>query len=104
MTTIEGVMNEAPSPPDNCAPNIAPAGRRRRRRLGLQMAGLSVVATGAGVLVRAPWLARAAVFFPAALSAIGYLQASRNTCVMRAAEGTLEHDDFTTEPAPAPDV
>jgi len=44
------------------------------------------------------------VFFPAAASAIGFLQASRNTCVLRAKEGTVEHDDFSTEPAPAPDV
>jgi hypothetical protein len=42
------------------------------------------------------------VFFPAAASAISFLQASRNTCVMRAQEGTIEHDDFSTEPAPAP--
>lgn len=89
---------------DPCTPNISPAGRRRRRRIGLQCAGLSVAATGAGLIFRAPWAARAVVFFPAAISAIGYLQASRNTCVMRARQGTLEHDDFTTEPAPAVDV
>src|SRR4029079_13849023 len=47
---------------------------------------------------------RAAVFFPAAASAISFLQASRNTCVMRAQEGTIEHDDFSTEPAPAPEL
>jgi hypothetical protein len=87
-----------------CTPNISPAGQRRRRRFGAQFAGLSVAAAGAGVIFRAPWAARAAVFLPAAISAIGYLQASRNTCVMRAREGTLEHDDFTTEPAPAADV
>jgi hypothetical protein len=87
-----------------CTPNISAAGRRRRRRFGAQFAGLSVAAAGAGVIFRAPWAARAAVFLPAAISAIGYLQASRNTCVMRAREGTLEHDDFTTEAAPAADV
>ncbi|HMF42100.1 MAG TPA: hypothetical protein VKQ32_15610 [Polyangia bacterium] len=90
--------------PDPCTPNISAAGRRRRRRFGLQFAGLSVAATGAGLIFQAPWAARAAVFFPAAISAIGYLQANRNTCVMRARQGTLEHDDFSTEPAPAVDV
>jgi hypothetical protein len=95
-------MDDATTSP--CAPNISPAGRRRRRRFGLQFAGISVAAAGAGVIFRAPWIARAGVFLPAAVSAIGYLQASRNTCVMRAREGTFEHDDFSTEPAPAVDV
>lgn len=87
-----------------CSPNIAPAGIRRRRRFGFQLAGLSIAAAGAAMILRAPWFARAAVFFPAALAATGFLQASRNTCVLRAREGTLEHDDFTTEPAPLADV
>jgi hypothetical protein len=87
-----------------CPPNIAPAGIRRRRRFGLQLALISVAAAGAGMLFRWPWIARAAVFIPAAMSATGYLQARRNTCVLRAKEGTIEHDDFSTEPAPAADV
>ena len=102
MTNIDVEMNTTAEDP--CAPNISAAGRRRRRRFGLQWAGISVAATGAGLIFQAPWTARAAVFFPAAISAIGYLQASRNTCVLRAREGTLEHDDFTTEPAPAVEV
>jgi len=89
---------------NDCTPNIAPAGIRRRRRFGYQAAGLSVAAMGAGLIFQAPWIARAAVFFPAAASAISFLQASRNTCVMRAQEGTIEHDDFSTEPAPAPEL
>jgi len=89
---------------NDCTPNIAPAGIRRRRRFGYQFAGLSVAAAGAGLIFRAPWIVRAVVFFPAAASAIGFLQASRNTCVLRAKEGTVEHDDFSTETAPAPDV
>jgi hypothetical protein len=89
---------------DECAPNIAPAGIRRRRRFGFQWAGISVAAAGAGLIFRAPWAARAVVFLPAAASAIGFLQASRHTCVMRAGQGTIEHDDFSTEPAPAPDL
>jgi len=102
MANIEPEMSATADEP--CTPNISAAGKRRRRRIGLQMAGLSVAATGAGLIFRAPWVVRTAVFFPAAVSAIGYLQASRNTCVMRARQGTLEHDDFTTEPAPAADV
>jgi hypothetical protein len=90
--------------PKDCTPNIAPAGIRRRRRLGFQLAGVSIAAVGAGMFFRAPWLARAVVFVPAAVSATGFLQASRNTCVLRAREGTLEHDDFSTTPAPASDV
>ena len=87
--------------PNDCTPNIAPAGIRRRQRFGLQWAGISIAAAGAGMIFRAPWIARAAVFLPAALSATGFLQASRNTCVLRAKEGTMEHDDFSTAPAPA---
>ena len=90
--------------PNDCTPNIAPAGIRRRRRFGFQFAGLSIAAVGAGMIFRAPWIARAAVFLPAAASAIGFLQASRNTCILRANEGTLEHDDFSTTPAPSSEV
>lgn len=88
----------------SCAPNIAPAGIRRRRRFGYQWAAISIAAAAAGMIWRAPWIARAAVFVPAALAATGLLQAGRNTCVLRAHEGTLEHDDFSTEPAPAVEV
>jgi hypothetical protein len=87
-----------------CTPNISPAGIQRRRSFGFQWAGVSIAAAGAAMIFRAPWLARAAVFFPAAAAATGFLQASRNTCVLRAREGTREHDDFSTEPAAAVDV
>jgi len=101
MTSIQREMSEATIP---CQPNISPAGRRRRERFGAQWAAISIAAAGAAVLLRAPWFVRAAVFLPAAASATGFLQARRDTCVLRAREGTLEHDDFTTEPAPANDV
>ena len=87
-----------------CAPNISAAGRRRRERFGAQWLGISVAALGVGVLLRAPWRVRALVLIPAALSAIGFLQARRSTCVMRAREGTFEHDDFSTDKAPASEV
>lgn len=86
---------------NDCTPNIAAAGIRRRRRFGFQWAGVSVAAVGAGMIFRVPWIARTAVFLPAAVAAIGLLQASRNTCILRAREGTLEHDDFSTTPAPS---
>jgi hypothetical protein len=88
----------------SCKPNIAPAGRRRRERFGRQWTAIAIAGAGAAVLFRAPWFVRAAVFLPAAAAATGFLQARRDTCVLRAREGTLEHDDFTTEPAPAVDV
>src|SRR4051812_40700176 len=89
---------------NDCAPNIAPAGIRRRKRLGFQWTGLSIAAAGAGMIFRAPWIARAAVFVPPAVAATGFLQARRNTCILRAREGTLEHDDFSTTPAPSSEV
>jgi len=102
MRTDAAASTVSTVPPSE--PNISPAGIRRRQRFGLQFAGISAAAVGAGLIFRAPWVARTAVFLPAVTSAIGYLQASRNTCVLRAREGTFEHDDFSTEPAPARDV
>jgi len=87
-----------------CAPNISAAGRRTRRRLGTLGVAVSVALTGAAVALRLPWYARGVVFFPAALSAVSLLQARRHTCIRRAAEGTVEHDDFSTSPAPAADA
>ena len=56
------------------------------------------------VVLRVPWYGGLAMFIPAALSAVGFLQARRNTCVMRAKEGTFEHDDFSTIKAPDDEV
>jgi hypothetical protein len=95
-------MTAADSTP--CPPNISPAGRSRRRRLGYQWAGISVAALGAGLALRAPWPVRALVLIPAMVSAIGFLQARRSSCILRAREGTLEHDDFSTERAPEAEV
>ena len=84
-----------------CAPNIATAGRRRREQFGRQWAALALVALAAGVAFRLPWLVRALLVVPAWLSAVGFLQARRSTCLLRVRQGTLERDDFTTEPASA---
>jgi hypothetical protein len=53
------------------------------------------------VAFHAAWYWRLCIFFPAAAAAIGFLQVRRDTCVLRAAEGTFEHDDGSTTPRPA---
>jgi hypothetical protein len=86
-----------------CPPNISAAGERRRRRQGTIWAAVTAVLFGTGF--RFPgWWAVPVVFLSAAISAVGFLQAARHTCVLRAKEGTFERDDFSTVPAPAADV
>lgn len=75
-----------------------------RQRFGMVMALLAVNTTAAFVWYRVPALWRALIFLPVMLSATGYLQASRNTCVARAREGTVEHDDLSKTMAPADEV
>jgi hypothetical protein len=87
-----------------CKANISPAGRRKRMRFGNQWLIISVVLLVALVVLRVRWYWGLMMFVPAALSAVGFLQARRNTCVMRAKEGTFEHDDFSTIEAPADEV
>jgi hypothetical protein len=87
-----------------CAPNISAGGRRTRRRLGQTGVAICIALTGAALALRWPWYARGVVIFPAALAAVSLLQARRHTCIRRAAEGTIEHDDFSTSPAPAADA
>ena len=73
-------------------------------RFGNQWLVVSVALLVVLVVMRVPWYGGLALFIPVALSAVGFLQASRNTCVMRAKEGTLEHDDFSTTKAPDEEV
>jgi hypothetical protein len=87
-----------------CKANISPSGRRRRTRFGNQWLVVSVALLVVLVVMRVPWYGGLALFVPVALSAVGFLQASRNTCVMRAKEGTFEHDDFSTTKAPDEEV
>jgi len=82
-----------------CQPNISPMGRRKRTRFGNQWLVVSVALLVVLVVMRIPWYGGLALFIPVALSAVGFLQARRNTCVMRAREGTFEHDDFSTTKA-----
>ncbi|HVV50199.1 MAG TPA: hypothetical protein VHO06_11105 [Polyangia bacterium] len=93
-------MPDAPA----CKANISPAGRRRRLRFGTQWLVVSVALLVVLVFVRVPWYGGLLLFVPAALSAVGVLQARRNTCVMRAKEGTFEHDDFSTTKAAVEEV
>ena len=87
-----------------CKPNISTAGRLRRIRFGNQWLVVSVALLVALVVFRVRWYWGLLMFLPAALSAVGFLQASRHTCVMRAKEGTFEHEDFSRTPAAEEDA
>ncbi len=87
-----------------CKPNISAAGRRRRRLVGYVGTMVGVGLFAASVAWKWPFYWRATVFIPAVLAASGFLQARRNTCVARAAEGTFENDDFSTVKAPDDEV
>jgi hypothetical protein len=87
-----------------CQPNISPAGVRQRVRFGWGNVAFGIVLVGVLAAVHARWYWRLSAFLPAALAAVGFLQASRRTCVSRAAEGTFEHDDFSKIKAPDEDV
>ena len=88
----------------SCKPNISAAGRRRRTRFGNQWLVVSVALLVVLVVLRVRWYWGLTVFLPAALSAIGHLQSNRHTCVMRAKEGTFEHEDFSTTKAAVEEV
>jgi hypothetical protein len=87
-----------------CKPNISAAGRKRRVMVGWVASALAVGLVALAIALRWPFYLRATLFFPAALAATGFLQASRSTCVARAAEGTFENDDFTKTKAPEDEV
>ena len=87
-----------------CKPNISAAGRKRRKLVGWVAAALGVGLVALAIALHWHWWLRATAFFPAALAATGFLQASRNTCVAHAAKGTFEHEDFSTTKAPDDEV
>ena len=99
VPVMDGPVPEAP-----CRPNITAPGRRRRTIFGFQMLSLTIAALGTFQLLHAPWYWRVLLFFPAAAAATGFLQVRRDTCVLRARQGTVEHDDGSTSPAPDADV
>lgn len=73
-------------------PNITEAGRRRRQVLGLGAGAITLLMLAAAWSGRPPMAVRALVFVPACISALGLLQARRQTCVVRAIEGRREQD------------
>jgi len=87
-----------------CKANISPAGRRQRIRFGKTSLIVSIALLVGLVALRAPWYWRLLLFVPASMMAVGFLQARRNTCIRRAAEGTFEHDDFSMTKAPDDEV
>ena len=82
----------------SCEPNISEAGKRQRRILGLTGFLLAALLSWWGIRNGVPWTTRLLVALPATIGAIGWLQASRGTCIRRAAEGTFERDDRSTIP------
>jgi hypothetical protein len=92
---MEGMTTAA-----TCTPNFTGPGRRRRLRFAQGALGFSLLLLVGLALTDAPWFARLGVALPAAMGAISFLQVRRNTCVARAAEGTIEHEDFSTTRAP----
>ena len=72
--------------------NIGPREQRKRRLLGI--VGLTVGVAVAFVLVvmGAPRLSRAVVFFPVWLAGLGFFQAREKTCIALAARGTCNLD------------
>jgi len=87
-----------------CKPNISAAGRRRRRLVGYVASGIAVAMVAGFVFGHVAWWWRTLVFMPTALAAIGFLQASRGTCIAHAANGTFEHEDFSTTKAAEDEV
>ena len=70
--------------------NISPAERARRRRYGWG-AAIATLAFGAVlVIIGAPHLLRLVAAFPAAGSAVGFLQAHRHFCVAFAGRGVTD--------------
>jgi hypothetical protein len=88
----------------SCQPNISPAGRRRRLRVGYPMVAVTLGLFVTLASMHARWYWGALMFLPAVATATTLLQVRRNTCVLRAQEGTVEHEDFSTTPASADDA
>jgi len=77
-----------------CAPNMSAGARAVRMRVAQGAAVAAVVALVAATALGAPWWARGlAVLVPALVASSAYFEARSNVCVLRAAEGTFEHDD-----------
>jgi hypothetical protein len=73
-----------------CKANINAAGRRKRVQMGFATGVFSVALLGYFVAGHAAMGTRALVGLPAMMSAAGFLQVRRNTCVALAATGQRE--------------
>jgi hypothetical protein len=87
-----------------CKPNISASGRRRRRLVGYVASAIGLLLFAGLALTHTAWWWRTVVFLPTSMAAVGFLQASRGTCVAHAAKGTFEHEDFSTTKAPDDEV
>jgi len=87
-----------------CRPNISGAGKRRRVRIGYLAVMVTLLLMGVFLAAGVSWYWRALIALPAGLAAVSFLQARRNTCIARAAEGTFEQEDFSRTRAPDDEV
>lgn len=94
-------MSEASLDGAMCVPNITGPGRKRRRNVAMVMLAVGIASLVLAIVFGVGPYARALVGLPFAAAAATYLQVTRNTCVAHARAGTVEHDDFSTSPAPA---
>jgi hypothetical protein len=85
-----------------CAPNMSAGARAVRVRVARGAAVVAVAALVVAVVAGAAWWVRfVAVLVPALVASSAYFEARSNVCVLRAAEGTFEHDDRSRTPMEA---
>jgi len=85
-----------------CAPNMSKGARAVRMRVAQGAAVVAVAALVVAVLAGLPWWARlVAVLVPALVASSSFFEARSNVCVLRAAQGTFEHDDRSRTPMEA---
>jgi hypothetical protein len=82
-----------------CAPNMSAGARRVRARVARGAAVAAAVTFVLVVLLDAVWWVRwLAVLLPALVASEAYFEARSNVCILRAAQGTFEHDDRSRTP------
>jgi hypothetical protein len=82
-----------------CAPNMSPGARAVRARIAWLSSIVALAAIAVTVALGSPWYVRwLSVLLPALVAASSYFEAKSNVCVLRAAQGTFEHDDRSRTP------
>jgi hypothetical protein len=82
-----------------CAPNMSTKARGLRVRVAYAAAVATILALVVTVALDAAWWVRwLAALVPALAAASAFFEARSNVCVLRAAEGTFEHDDRSRTP------